>query len=59
MNQTSIVTTTYSVKAACENCGHTGKISAKKGTRIVEKYECPNCGCNTYGPSWGYKVGVQ
>ena len=42
----------YSVKAACENCGHKGCISAHKGCWIAGKYVCPNCGCLAFELCW-------
>ena len=48
MNNTGIAQGTYSVSATCSNCGHTGKVSQKKGEKVPSAATCPNCGCYTF-----------
>lgn len=38
---------TYSINIICSNCDHVGTISIRKGTKVPNNIECPNCGCET------------
>ena len=52
MNKTGLGKETYSVSAACGNCGYAGNITAKKGVRVEGTYPCPNCGCQSLVKKW-------
>jgi predicted RNA-binding Zn-ribbon protein involved in translation (DUF1610 family) len=49
----------YSVRAACENCGHRGHIIAKRGTLVTGVYTCPYCGCKTLRADWKLETGEE
>lgn len=50
MNNTGFKCEDYSVNSYCQNCGHKGYVTRKKGVEMPRKDTCPNCGCYTFCP---------